>query len=380
MAERSRTGNGDPMPRGTSMSRRRLFGLGAAAATTLAAGAAGAGIPAWATGPGGTAAATSQRRVPVSAWFDLEGPTSAQFVNAGLKDQRTIMQSFAVDSVGGHVYVVQLTQAGTTLPGDEPGDEEYARRNARGDLTMTKLDLAGNMLGHMYLKRFGHGVAIGVERTGQSVHLWTEVDAVTEGASGWGTRLLRFPFEDGAVIDAERDTGLQRRVLVPGVDRTTCNVDPAYRTLVMRYRRDGSFRYGLFRLDHVRDERDSYEPIADVAQPDVLIGTTFQGYATFGQYLYLLDGQIYNDSNPPEGRGNTHLTRVNWRTGEVEQRVWVTDFHELHRREPEGMGVWLSAPGQLKSARLGFAFGTSVTADPADDRLCTILYKDAPRR
>jgi hypothetical protein len=318
--------------------------------------------------------------VPVSSWFDLDEPGTPLFINQRLRDFRTIMQSFAVDSVGGHVYVVQVTQAGTSLPGDEPGDEEYARRAARGDLTMTKLDMAGNQLGHMYLKRFGHGVAIGVERTGESVHLWTEIDAVTEGANGWGTRLVRFPFEDGGVIDADVTPGLQRRELLPGVDRTTVNVDPAYNTLVMRYRRDGSFRYALFQLSHVRRERSSYTPIADVAQPDALIGTVFQGYASFGQYLYLLDGQIYSDTNPPEEKGNAHLTRVNWRTGEMEQRVHTIDGHELHRREPEGMGVWLDEPGDLSTARLGFAFGTSLTADPAEDRLCTIFYKDNPRR
>jgi hypothetical protein len=322
----------------------------------------------------------SARRPPTSTWFDLDADATPLFVNRQLRDTRTIMQSFAVDRVGGHVYVVQVTQAGTPLPGDEPGDEQYARRAARGDLTMTQLDLAGNQLGHMYLKRFGHGVAIGVERSGNSVHLWTETDAVTEGATGWGTRLLRFPFENGAVIDADRTPDLERRELIPGVDRTTCNVDPAYNTLVMRYRRDGSFRYALYHLSHVRQDRPSYTPIADVAQPDVLIGTVFQGYASFGQYLYLLDGQIYSDTNPPEGKGNAHLTRVNWRTGEVEQRVRTIDGHELHRREPEGMGVWLDNPGQLSSARLGFAFGTSLTADPADDRLCTIFFKDSQHR
>ncbi|WP_166353708.1 teichoic acid biosynthesis protein C [Phytoactinopolyspora limicola] len=365
------------LPPGSShsdaVSRRRLFQWGGGAV------AAGFGLGAVGSTAAAGAASAVLPRPPSSRWFELDTPGQPLFVNQRLRDYRTIMQSFAVDSIGGHVYVVQVTQAGTTLPGDEPGDEAYARRAARGDLTLSKLDMNGTLLGHMYLKRFGHGVAIGVERIGPHVHLWTEIDAVTEGANGWGTRLVRFPFHDGQVIDADATAGLQRRELLPGVDRTTVNVDPVYKTLVMRYRRDGLFRYGLFRLSHVRQERSSYTPIADVAQPGVLSGTVFQGYATFGQYLYLLDGQIYSDTNPPEGKGNAHLTRVNWRTGEVEQRVRTIDGHELHRREPEGMGVWLAEPGRLSSARLGFAFGTSLTADPADDRLCTIFYKDTLR-
>ncbi|TDD69295.1 teichoic acid biosynthesis protein C [Jiangella aurantiaca] len=344
----------------TELSRRAFVRLGGAAA--------GAGVLA--------ATATTAGAAPGAPSFDLSAPAEPFLVNVGLHDRRTIMQSFAVDSAGDHVYVVQITQGGTVLPGDAPGDAEYARRAARGDLTLSKLDLAGNLLGHMYLKRFGHGVAIGVERTGRDVHLWTEVDAVTEGTSGWGTRLLRFPFADGAVVDAASTPGLQRRELLPGVDRTTCNVDPVHRTLVMRYRRDGAFRFALFHLDDVRQERSAYRPIADIAQPAVLSGgPVFQGYATYGCDLYLFDGQIYSETNPPEGKGNAHLTRVDWRTGAVMERVRTTDGHELHRREPEGLSVWLASPGRRPTARLGFAFGTSLTADPADDRLCTILTK-----
>ncbi|SDT48861.1 hypothetical protein [Jiangella sp. DSM 45060] len=348
----------------TELSRRAFVRLGGAVA--------GAGALAAAGTTAAPAAGLPGRARP----FDLTTPAEPFLVNVGLHDQRTIMQSFAVDSPGGHVYVVQITQGGTILPGDAPGDEAYARRVARGDLTLSKLDLTGNLLGHMYLKRFGHGVAIGVERSGRDVHLWTEVDAVTEGTSGWGTRLLRFPFADGTVIDADTTPDLQRRELLPGVDRTTCNVDPVHRTLVMRYRRDGAFRYALFDLDDVRRERPAYVPVADVAQPDVLSGgPVFQGYATYGRDLYLYDGQIYSDTNPPSGQGNAHLTRVDWRTGAVAERVRTTDGHELHRREPEGLGVWLASPGRRPTARLGFAFGTSLTADPDDDRLCTILTK-----
>ena len=369
----------------TELSRRAFVRLGGAAAGAGALAAAGTtGAAAAARGPAGVTAGTAGTAGTAPAGglpgrtrpFDLTAPAEPFLVNVGLHDQRTIMQSFAVDSPGGHVYVVQITQGGTVLPGDAPGDEEYACRAARGDLTLSKLDLAGNLLGHMYLKRFGHGVAIGVERSGRDVHLWTEVDAVTEGASGWGTRLLRFPFADGAVVDADVTPGLQRRELLPGVDRTTCNVDPVHRTLVMRYRRDGAFRFALFDLDQVRRDLPAYEPIADVAQPDVLSGgPVFQGYATYGRDLYLFDGQIYSETNPPEGQGNAHLTRVDWRTGSVEERVRTVDGHELHRREPEGLGVWLASPGRRPTARLGFAFGTSVTADPDDDRLCTILTK-----
>lgn len=352
-----------------TFNRRRLLRAGGATAAALAVGA-------W-TEAGWSGPAGSQ--VPSSRWFDLDAAARRLFANKGLHHQRTVMQSFAIDSIARHVYVVQIVQAGTPLPGDAPGEHTYAQRARRGDLTMTRLDLAGNKLGHMYLKGYGHGVSIGLERLGRSVYLWTEVDAATEGDSGWGTRLARFEFRDGHVLDAASSPEIQRRDLLPGVDRTTVSMDPGYQQLTMRYRRDGGFRYAIFDLGDVRRYRRSYTPRADVGQPSVLAGTTFQGFTTFGQYLYLLDGTAYRDSNPPESHGNIHLTRVNLRSGDVEQRVRTMAGHELHRREPEGMTVYLSDPGELNSARLCFGVGTSLTADPADDRLCTIYCHDSLR-
>lgn len=359
-----------PAENPTGVSRRTFLRTSAAASAGLAAAVAG-GPAAWAH------SSARGLRVPASPRFDLDGPQHPLFVNKYLNQERTIMQSFAFDSVEGCVYVAQIVQTGTQLPGDQPGDDQWAERSKRGDLSMTKLDLAGNMLGHMYLKRFGHAVSIGLDRQGDTVHIWSEVDAVTEGDNGWGTRLTRFEFRDGEVIDAEAAPDLERRELIPGVDRTTCNIDPVHKTLVMRHRRDGQFRFALFDLEEVRQERSSYRPLAEAATPDALSGTVFQGYATFGRYLYLLDGRIYSDSNPPESKGNAHLTRVNWRTGEMERRVRTIAGHELHRREPEGLGILTAHPNRAQGARLCFGFGTSETADPADDRLCTIYYLDA---
>jgi receptor-binding protein len=287
------------------------------------------------------------------------------------------MQSFAIDGVAGHVYVVQIVQSGTPLLGDGPDDLSWSARSKRGDLVLSRLDLHGNLLGHMYLKGFGHGVAIGLEGGGNGPFLWTEVDAVAEGPNGWGTRLARFVFRDGSVLDARSSRELERRELLPAVDRTTANIDPVYGRLVMRYRKDGQFRFALFSLAEVARERGRYDPVADVAQPPVLAGRTFQGYAAFGRYLYLLDGDSYGPSNPQESRGNAHLTRVNLRTGAVD-RARTTDGHELYRREPEGIGI--HAPGlRPENARLCLGFGTSLTPEPAADRLCTIFYKDVLR-
>ncbi|MEU9836527.1 hypothetical protein AB0D67_33755 [Streptosporangium sp. NPDC048047] len=209
-------------------------------------------------------------------------------------------------------------------------------------------DRAGRETGHMYLLGFGHGVQIGVEPVGGGAFLWTETDAVSDdGVSGWGSRLCRFRFADGAVLTRDSPE-LARHVPVPGADRTTCGTDPVHRRLVVRHRLDGTFRYALYDLADVRRHR--YEPLAVAAQP--ALGFSFQGFATYGSYLYLLEG---TSGGAP---GNTHLTCVDWRTGNVVERRFVADGADVDFREPEGMAIHVPGPGDV---RLCFGFASGVT-------------------
>jgi hypothetical protein len=184
----------------------------------------------------------------------------------------TVIQSLAFDNRNRHVYAVQLMAGGRQLPG-ESAPVSGATRALNGDLCLTRLDLAGNELGHMYLTGFGHGVQIGAEPVGSSAFLWTEVDSVADDrVNGWGTRLARFRFADGAIL-SPTSPDVRRMQLVPGSDRTTCGIDPTSGRLVMRYRVDSVFRYGLFDLDQV--QRNRFTPLADVVQP--ALSYSFQG-------------------------------------------------------------------------------------------------------
>jgi hypothetical protein len=372
----------------TDMTRRRFLQAGGVAAATLVTGGASSTV---------ASANPSDRasELLASSTFDLEADGKLLFGNRYLVQVRTIMQSFAIDSVGGHVYVVQIVQTGTQLPGDQPGDAVFAVRQARGDLCMSKLDIQGNLLGRMFLKRFGHGVAIGLERDGDQVYLWTEIDAVTEGTSGWGTKLTRFEFNEGEVLDAEIQPELFRRELLPGVDRTTCNIDPVHNTLVMRHRRDGEFRLALFDLDEVKQELSSYTPLAEAVQPaatltDPQTGTVFQGYTSFGHSLYLLDGAIYSASNPPppDGMGNAHLTRVDWRTGEMVENVHNVAGVEMHRREKRtfccgagGAHMWMEErAGKINEERAREAAETGADTLAVACPFCTVMLDDGVRQ
>ncbi|WP_406316158.1 teichoic acid biosynthesis protein C [Streptosporangium sp. NBC_01639] len=304
---------------------------------------------------GGPAAAAA---VPRADRFDCAAP-GARLLGGVPLHNATVMQSFAFDDANGCLYVVQLVAGGLQLPG-EPEPVSGAVRAKDGDLCLTRLDRTGRETGHMYLLGFGHGVQIGAEPQGRGTFLWTEVDSVTDDdISGWGSRLCRFPFVDGSILTRD-SPGLVRHVPVPGADRTTCGTDPVNRRLVMRHRVDGAFRYALYDLNDVRHHR--YRPLAEVAQPE--LAYSFQGYATYGSYLYLLEGT--SGAAP----GNTHLTCVDWRTGAVVDRQFVSDGAEVEFREPEGMAIQVAGP---KEVRLCFGFASGVTGD----RRANVYYKDA---
>jgi len=299
------------------------------------------------------AGVSAERDVLASKMFVLSEPAKPLFLEARLHNN-TVQQSFAFDHANGHVYVVQLMAGGQQLPG-EAAPVPGATRALNGDLTLTKLDLAGNELGHMFLKGFGHGVQIGVESDGETAYLWTETDSVAEGRDGWGTQLTRFPFENGAILTPDSPS-LEKHRLVDGADRTTVNIDAAHGLLTMRYRKDGAFRFGVYELEAVK--RGVYEPVADVAQPSM---GTFQGFASYGGYLYLLEGNAYGSNGSTAPTGNTFITAVDLNTGNVVDKELIDAGTDLRFREPEGMSVWLPDPSKPQKAQLAFGFATTVS-------------------
>ncbi|TBL75759.1 Tat pathway signal sequence domain protein [Paenibacillus thalictri] len=266
----------------------------------------------------------------------------------------TVMQSFAFDNVNGRIYVVQLMAGGQQLPGEE-APVSGANRDKTGDLALTELDMSGNELGYMFLKGFGHGVQIGVQPSGDSAYLWTETDAVTEGSSGWGTRIARFSFENGKVL-TPGSPELEKFQLIDGADRTTVNIDPARELLTMRYRIDGAFRYGVYRLADVLQH--DYTPVADVPQPTV---GTFQGFASYGRYLYLLEGTAYGTTGSVAPVGNTYITAVDLKTGDVADKQLIAAGDTLTFREPEGMAIRLPDVQHPRKAELAFGFASDFT-------------------
>ncbi|SDE56303.1 hypothetical protein SAMN02799630_05474 [Paenibacillus sp. UNCCL117] len=308
-----------------------------------------------------------------SKLFDLSDPAE-EIIREKTLHNGTVLQSFAYDNVNRHIYVVQLMAGGQQLPG-ESAPVSGANRDLNGDLTLTQLDWEGNETGHMFLKGFGHGVQIGVEPVGQTAYLWTETDSVAEGTSGWGTKLARFAFENGKILTPDSPE-LEKHQLIPGADRTTVNIDQAHGLLTMRYRQAGVFHFAVYDLQQVKE--GEYVPLADVLQPAV---GTFQGFASFGGFLYLLEGNSYGSNGSTAPAGNTYVTIVDLPSGEVVDKQLMTAGDTLSFREPEGMAIRIPDPKHPTKAELsfGFASGSSPTRKASLYALDRLIPKAALR-
>ncbi|MEU6237640.1 teichoic acid biosynthesis protein C [Kitasatospora sp. NPDC047058] len=376
-------------------SRRSILTWGGttalAAGTVLAAGAgpAAAQAPAAAaeTDPSAAqtatpAASSPALRLPCPV-VDVSAQSQPWRVEKTLEDA-TVLQSFAFDNVNRHVYLVQVTQGGRTLSG-ESGPVSGAARAANGDLTITKWDYEGTSLGRMHLRGCGHGVGIGVEPSGGDAYLWTEAavppvpdpavwtDNPAAAAPGFGTRITRFKFENGKVLDSAS------LVTYEPAGPSTYNgvaVDPVHGRLLHRYVQDGTVRYRLHDLDQARKGVFS-EPVAEIAEPQIQVDAsrygrpTFQGFTVAGRYLYLLHGDHYGTTQLIGGKevvvsskdngGNTFITSVDLTTGQIVKTARSMAFggDGVDYREPEGLAIQIPEQTRLGVFRLvfGFAYG-----------------------
>ncbi|MGA5038496.1 Teichoic acid biosynthesis protein C (Precursor) [Streptomyces capoamus] len=267
--------------------------------------------------------------------IDLAAPAVRWLREKGTLREPTVLQSFAFDEVHRHLYVLQLTPGG----------------RAAGDLCLNRLDLTGRRLGHMYLKGFGHGVAMGVQHGADgTVWIWTETDAV----DGYGRGVTRFRFAPGAT----RTTGdVNIRHPVEGSRTNQPALCPVTGRIAVRYRLGGTPRYRVWDLAAFT-ARDYAAGLADLAQtgahPDP--AAPFQGFALHGDHLYQLAGSAYDPrANPPAGHGDTHVSCLDIRTGELLARHRTEAAYSLRHREPEGLAV--RTTGGTPHLYLGFASG-----------------------
>lgn len=335
---------------GPGISRRSVLVAGAA---SLALGGL-AGVTLWADEE--TEESKEGDEAPaapaIAGAFDIARPTRLWRPTA-LNDT-TGPQSLAFDDTRGDVYVVQLAQGGLTLRG-EKGPVDAEDRKRAGDLCVTRFSSAGERLGRMYLRGFGHGVSMGVEPEGDTVWLWMESQA--HPRTGYGRAVARVRFRDGAVLDSD-DRGVRHHRLAPkGSSRVHPAVDMTTGRLLISYRQGEEHGYSVHRLQDVLAGKEA--PLHSIGRAAFLKGETFQGCALHGDYIYQLTGNPYSKSdgrNPRDSGGNTYISAVHARTGEPAGRRHVSVDPSLRYREPEGIAVRVSPEPLLC---MGFSVKTS---------------------
>lgn len=280
--------------------------------------------------------------------FELTEPSYDLFRHVELHDV-TVQQSFAFDNVNRHLFVAQRRD----------GSDETA-----GDLCITQLDFEGNYVGYMHLEGFGHGVSFAAEAEDSSTYLWTEIDADDDG---YGTKLTRFKFTSGTTLSSESED-LSRIEPVPDATLYTCSLDPVNDNLVVRYGLEDGKHIAVFAIADAK-EGDFSSPLADIPQPDIdVLADRFQGYAAYGQYIYFLTGDSYDDSG---GELNSQVSSVDMNTGKVaEGPVMTKAGSTLNFREAEGMAIYQTADGEVRLF-LGFASG-----EPGDRR-SNLFFKNS---
>jgi hypothetical protein len=316
--------------------------------------------------------------LPVTSVFDLSDGSTASILKKNLQ-RSTVLQSFAYDNVNQHIYTVQLIGGGLQLPGESTAPNAAARKT-NGDLCITKLDFAGNIISYMYVLGAGHGVSIGVEpgvgQSGQPVaYLWTETDVIPDSVDGGrGTKIARFPFTDGAVVKPNTPW-LQKHTLVPGSTNATVSIDMAHGYLVSRYKAaDGSYKLSIFDLAQVKLGNYVARSTLNLPAVDTAV-TSFQGYTSYGNYAYLLEGTAYGKGSSVAPNGNTYISIYDFNTGALVDRGLTKAGYTLLYREPEGMAIQIPNPSTPSYARLSFGFASYVSSTD-ESKQASIYYKD----
>lgn len=109
----------------------------------------------------------------------------------------------------------------------------------------------------------------------------------------------------------------------------TCSVDPVNERLVARYHLSDGKHIAVYNLADAT-KGDFSKPLANFKQPTpTTLGTRFRGYTAYGQYLYLLTGDSYDDSG---GKVNSEVTSVDMNGGTVKQGPVLTKAGSLRHR------------------------------------------------
>ncbi|HEY3555918.1 MAG TPA: hypothetical protein VGL05_00555 [Kribbella sp.] len=296
----------------------------------------------------GRPAAAEACVLPPTRRFVLDGSGGEVFRSKPPADV-TVMQSIAFDNFNQRLFTGQLRSGSPS---------------SSGDLTLTQLTPAGDVVGHMYLSGFGHAVSIGAEAVGRTTYLWTETDVDTANARG--RQIARFRWQEGATLTKD-SPGLRSWKPVADGAVFTPSVDQQHGRIGIRHTLADGFHINVYSLAAAR-AGDFSRVLASFKQPAMTAGIDFQGWALYGSYVYLWEGEAYSGTFDP-ALATSKLWTYDLNKGEIVESVKILDGADLVYREAEGVGVQVTPQGR---PRLCFGFASGVTGD----RRVNLFYRD----
>jgi hypothetical protein len=343
-----------------------------------------------ATGAGAAVAAGGALALPSAAEADVTNPAAVPdgpaLINVGNasyqwrgnvinQDTSTTVQSFAFHSGRNELFAIQVAgaseisylksgteMASTTLTGDQHADA--------GDLCLTKhtIDATSStsnpIAGRVYLLGFGHGVSIGVQPITSTTDsfVWAEAGA---RLSGYGGEIVRFKFSNGTVLWPSHPA-VQRFAgpPVPEATALTPSVDFTNNLLVIRYAASGGHYFAAYDLTTASAAIAAGAvwptPLAVIRQPVLYKAdaegnpttqqATFQGFTSYGRYLYMLDGDARTSAvtDPLDGVDKWTIHTTSMDINGVQNDTTTGYILRTHSeadsaatpREPEGMAIY----------------------------------------
>ncbi|MFJ8934016.1 hypothetical protein ACIRLA_46375 [Streptomyces sp. NPDC102364] len=231
--------------------------------------------------------------------LDPTRPVSAVWPAPVVGSQGSAFQQTDTDPETGDWYLTEVISGGQALEG-ETSQPTWTQRRCSGDMAISRLDADGNLISHMYARKFDHGAGFSVQRDGDTLYMWTGTDAQDcsegDGKVGYATKVGRFPYVAGQVLDVG-DPGLEIFDPFPNYTNFTPHVDVTHQTIALRYylQEEPGQPRNKFTVWTLEDflARDYSNPLYDLEAPYHPDG---QSWTHYGGYIY----SYYGGTNKPQ--------------------------------------------------------------------------------
>lgn len=249
-------------------------------------------------------------------FFDVRNKKASTFLDNISNTSVKVTQSFAIDFVNNHIYATQVEDDNTT-----------------GNIILSKIDFNGKVLGKMYLKAFGHGNQIGIDRIDGTTKIWVECDgAIASGGSFFGKKVCRFEFINNKTC--YNHEGNVYSLAPSDSEYVFVAVNEESDRLGIRYKQNGKFYFEVYSLRSVLN--NTPQLLAKILRPSTIETSSKspnQGFALHANMIYNYEGFSYDQT---DNKNNIKISCIDFK-GNVLYSQYITHAPNLSYREPEGL-------------------------------------------